>query len=413
MRLRKSDKVIILGMAVLLTIAVTVTSLFFLLGGTVGTGKLSEVNTTRTFVKPPNMTAINNALDSVCVKNISGVCSLSSPKLIINVNAVLFDSNQKQFPSNTNINIPQQFSFIPTPKIPVYIDNKLLKTLPKLSLTDQQGHYLDLGNVQLGFTALVNNDAKITLVGSFDVYLDDQLRRSGQFTGQGTTTNKILQLSLLNKPAYTFTFSDEGKTWMNGTQHIFRVMIHDVTATVDDGTNSYSFKENNPSIAYILVMTLDSSKTTVIGYDNQATAIFKTDDTVQTCGRYPVLVGHSYGQTSEDVWSYEGASSSPSLTVYDNGYQIAHIDGTIVSNVASSLPSTSSNGKTFCSSVGNIPRDSDITIRSGTQSWITHTLITQQDLKIDCSGSLAPADPSHSTGDFINNGSCSVNFVLK
>ena len=74
----------------------------------------------------------------------------SSEKLAIEVQTVLFDSDQNQYPSSTIIGIPE------------------------LSVTDEQGRLLDLGTIQTSFLAITaNTEQSFNLDGTVKFYLDD------------------------------------------------------------------------------------------------------------------------------------------------------------------------------------------------------------------------------------------------
>ena len=80
----------------------------------------------------------------------------SSEKFGIEVQTVLFDSDQKQYPSST------------------------ILTIPALELTDSEGRLLDLGSIQTSFLGIVSDsdrgsETSFNMEGTVKFYLDDTL----------------------------------------------------------------------------------------------------------------------------------------------------------------------------------------------------------------------------------------------
>lgn len=406
MRLRKNDKILITVMLILVTVSVSSTSMFFLLGGNVGTTALSEVNTTKVFVTPPNMTGIDNVLDSI--KAPSG-----TQKLVISVNSILFDSDQKQYPLTTYEKLsPVITSLIGYDLLPSFVSTGFVKPL---SLTDQSGHILDLGTVQVSFTALTDSDQQISVTGKMRAYLDDKVVSEKTIYAQGIAVNKKIDLLLDNKNAFTFTFSDEGKDWIDKSTHIFKVTLVGLTATTTTGTTSVSYSSGvNEFLAYLLPMTLDGSKKTILGVDNKAVSIFISDDTIQSCGlTQSVSISNSPIGTSNPytIISKSGGHDAPAVTVVQNGFTVAKLDGMSSSvsvspdGAVSSRPPSSG----FCTGkVTGIPRDAIVVFTFEGNSYTVHTPTTHYDYVVDCSGRKS-TDPSHATGQYVSTG-CKSNF---
>ena len=82
----------------------------------------------------------------------------SSEKFGIEVQTVLFDSYQKQFPSSSILDIPQE----------------------ALSVIDEQGRVLDLGSIQTSFLGITTgsergSEQQFNLDGTVKFYLDNDL----------------------------------------------------------------------------------------------------------------------------------------------------------------------------------------------------------------------------------------------
>lgn len=383
---------------------------------TIKTGSI--VNGSKVFIVGPNSTSVQNALDSVCKDN-NGICSLSSPKFLIKSSTVLFDSNQVQYPTSTLVNIPLQ-SFLPwVPKISITDSNgNLISQMPKLSLTDSQGHLLDLGTVQLGLYGVTNVDTDVIVTGVFSVYLDDKTIYSKQFATQGKTLNGLIPItSFGNNGVFTFTFADEGKDWKDGETHIFKIMLGNVVATVGSGDKTSIFQYSNAAPVYVLVMTVNQNKITTIGVDNKAIAIFKSDDSIQACGRNGIVSFQTLGDVYNHYYSgyvSQQVRNTGLISIYENGFLITKVQSanTIPSYNSANPDSVDANsgmGQKSCVTQTGIPRDADLLVTIGTNQYNIHTPTTQTTLIYDCSGDAVPNDPF--TGSIRN--SCPSNFIVK
>lgn len=374
--------------------------------GPITTGTI--VNTTKVFVNNANVSGTQQFLDSAgCQNNAQPICNNSSPKFVINVQSVLFDSNQKQYPSSAYINIPTQsllptslswfsntLSFISGQKtFPVYSQGKLLDNVHTLTLTDSQNPNinLDLGSVQVVFYGVVPQDTNVIAYGDYAVYLDDQMRANGHFAAQGNTVNQQIPMVINNLPALTFTFSDEGQNWVNGTQHIYRITIGNVTATTGSGTSTTTFQFPKTSLGYILVMTLNDAKKTIIGADNQAIAVFKSDDTLTSCGQYPSVDQTSNAGSGEAYTSYSltqvNGIASPNVVLTSNGFVLGKISSeTRTLNINSQNPDSLQGqpvGQQFCDGViSNVPRNSVLGIVVNGVTQTIQTPVTQSNILV-------------------------------
>lgn len=254
----------------------------------------SVINASVVYTKP-NQTGTANFLDSIG----------GGSKFIIQVSSILFDSNQKQFPFQTFLNIP----------------------LATQSLVDNQGHNLDLGSLQVSLSGGTDSQAQMIVTGQMQAFLDNTMVADDQFYAQGTAINKIVPITINGQKAFTFTFADEGKTWTDGSTHIFKIMITKVQATVGVGAATQSYSSNMQMLAYLLPMTVNQQKITVLGVDNQAVAIFKSDIQLITSTVGTVTLSGCDGTTV----CQQATVGVPSVQVYDNGFLIGQ--GTNISNI--------------------------------------------------------------------------------
>lgn len=419
--MKRKNKIILL----MIILAVALSVFFFLIGGTLANIKFSEINT-GTFVAPPpsqvsiqkaiNQTStansVQNMLDSAGCKDNTGICSASSPKLLINTQVVMYDSNQVPYPYSTYINIPLQDLTGWNMFNAVDLHGNFIDKVKKLSLVDSQGHILDLGTIKLSMYAATNYDTNVIVSGDFAVYLDDQLRGQKHLAIQGMTQNKSIAMQINGQSAYGFTFANEGATWTNGTQHIFKILIGNVTGTVGTGQNTQTFRLTQNSLAYVLVMTLNSDKKTVLGIDNKAVTVYKSDDSILLSARNAVWGDYQTGCTVcnygiQDNFFVSSGPTTASAKVYVNGFLIA--SGSIVG----SSDQASSQG-IVTSTVTGIPRDSDvIVITQDGSKYSFHTPIVQETYNLNCAGTVSNTDPVNGRGQYVNSGGCTNDFGLR
>jgi len=201
----------------------------------------------------------------------------SSEKFGIEVQTVLFDSYQNQYPSSSILEIPN------------------------LSVSDSEGRLLDLGSIQTSFAGIISNsdrgsETSFNLDGNVKFYLDDTLiaEKKLYFSEQGEISqSKTLDLSIVNtipppsfdRPkAFTFTLSDEGKDWVDGSEHTYRVVVTDINAELTSNKNIEKYLWHGEKIAYELKVKVDTRKIVVLNDENNPISIFKSDSTLQLCG---------------------------------------------------------------------------------------------------------------------------------
>lgn len=198
----------------------------------------------------------------------------SSEKLGIEVQTVLFDSYQKQFPSSSILDIPQE----------------------ALSVIDEQGRVLDLGSIQTSFLGITTgsergSEQQFNLDGTVKFYLDNDLIATKKLysseSGESNTHQLTIQDSLqtFDRPtAFTFTLSDEGRDWKDKSNHVYRAVITEINAELRSNNDYKKYTWNGEKIAYELKVTVDGTKKVILDEANNAINIFKDDSTIQICG---------------------------------------------------------------------------------------------------------------------------------
>lgn len=162
---------------------------------------------------------------------------------------------------------------------------------------------------------------------------------------QGSDIKRALSpvFSEQDKNNFTFTLSDEGTDWADGSEHTVRVVISEVHA---DANSSGDFKEFNSSVQYIaysLDMTVDGTKKVVIGENNQAVQIFKSDNTLKLCGAVKFYhLTSPYNPTSF-------GNNPPKVTVKDS-------TGNVILEASHTTSGPINSSYTTCSTFDGIPR---------------------------------------------------------
>ena len=175
--------------------------------------------------------------------------------------------------------------------------------IPQLSVTDDEGRVLDLGAIQVTFESISKQKEKTTDVwGTVEFYLDDTKVDSKYIWASGTNSDR-LTLSLLDslsvtnnvavapsfsaqeKKNHTFTLSDEGRDWVDGSEHTYRVVITKLHANANSEQDFKEFHWTGQHIAYELKVKVNEKKKVIYDYTGKAVQIFKSDNTIQLCGK--------------------------------------------------------------------------------------------------------------------------------
>ena len=323
----------------------------------------SIVETNRVFTES-NQSIVDQFLDENDLPS-------SSEKFGIEVQTVLFDSDQTQYASSSILSIPA------------------------LELTDSEGRILDLGSIQTSFLGITSDsdrgsETSFNLEGTVKFYLDDTLITTKKLYASEQGDSKTHELSIVDtvppssfdRPkAFTFTLSDEGQGWIDGSEHTYRVVLTEIDAEINSNNDIEQYTWSGEKIAYELKVKLDERKKVVLGDDSYAVSVFKNDSTIQVCGTSEYFQ-FAYAKTGKIK------SINPSVVVReavasDNYFAETgsnlNIKGTDNPNLScNSKHCYGSTATTYCSAVtSGIPRDTDIVIeltRGGeTKSYDIHT----------------------------------------
>lgn len=228
----------------------------------------SIVETNRVFTES-DQSLVEQFLDE------SGLPS-SSEKFGIEVQTVLFDSNQVQYNESSILSIPED----------------------PLSVIDEQGRILDLGTIQTSFLGITTDSQRgseqiFNLDGTVKFYLDDDLVATKKLYSSESGDSNTHELSVVDSippksfdrpTVFTFTLSDEGRDWQDKSNHVYRVVITEINAELKSNNDIKKYTWNGEKIAYELKVTVDDTKKVILNEQNNAISIFKDDSTIQVCG---------------------------------------------------------------------------------------------------------------------------------
>jgi len=308
----------------------------------------------------------------------------SSEKFGIEVQTVLFDSFQSQYPSSSILSIPA------------------------LELTDSEGRLLDLGSIQTSFLGILSNsdrgsETTFNLDGTVKFYLDDTLIITKKLFASEQSQSKTHELSIVDSipsfdrpKAFTFTLSDEGKDWVDGSEHTYRVVVTDINAELLSNNDIEKYSWNGEKIAYELKVKLDETKKVVLNENNNAVSIFKDDSTIQICGTAIVDRG------SSKIHGMSFTAFPPSVVVTDtSGLILASVDFTPLSPDFGKTKTQKLVANSCSEKIDGIPRGTDViftvttppitiltastpfSIGGFSQDYPIHTPLTQFNYNID------------------------------
>jgi len=296
----------------------------------------------------------------------------SSEKLGIETQIALFDSDNVVYNSSDVFGIPQ------------------------LSVTDDEGRVLDLGSIQVTFESISKQKETTTDIwGTVEFFLDDTKVDSKYIWASGSNSDR-LTLSLLDslsvtdniavapsftaqeKKNHTFTLSDKGRDWIDGSEHIYRVVVTKLHANLNSNNDFKEFQWTGQYIAYELKVKVDQSKKIILNEYDEAISVFKNDSTIQVCGSSM----NQQGSTSKTPKLGLTTVSLPSVVIKDlDGNVLANVDFT-ASN-ASAIDRTTTYKNSCSEKIDGIPRDSDVIFTVDGKDYPVHTPKSQTNYSID------------------------------
>lgn len=273
-----------------------------------------------------------------------------------------------------------------------------------LSLYDPTGTIIDLATIQSGFIIKTNYDVDVEAIGTVEFWLDNKLEstdkiyvyKDGIFSKR-TTVNIDSQIMPIGSrhQAKTFTFSDEGATWQDKSKHYYRIVVKDIiakTITNDGKKKNYQFE--GEFLAYELEMTVDGTKITKTGENNEAIAVFKTDGYTLRSKTW----GY-YGGTPTQGISVSSGKEPPTIKIYDK------LTGRLLveNSEPITIPAFNSNNPVYSGSVvrSGIPRGTEIIIEVQGQKFEMFTPINEKtSISIYCPSNSPQYDQPRCTSNF-------------
>ena len=198
------------------------------------------------------------------------------------------------------------------------------------------------------------------------------------------------------KTNFTFTLSDEGRDWIDNSDHYYRVVLTEIHANIDSDKDFKIFSWSGESIVYELKVKVDASK--IVRFDsvtNKALNIFKSDGTFSISGKItsiPIAPGDyrfSSSTTTMLPVTFElfVKNTNKLLGVLDNS---GFIGGRTGESWCSGYPSrtcytTVTSGNWVNPVITDIPRDTDLQLKSSDGSVFEFkTSESQKNYYISC-----------------------------
>jgi hypothetical protein len=188
--------------------------------------------------------------------------------------------------------------------------------ISELSVVDEQGRLLDLGSIQVTFESISKDiESTSNVWGIVEFYLDDEKIDSKYLWGSYSNSNRNL-LSVVNllsiidnnaktpsfseqeKQNFTFTLADEGKDWLDGSEHSYRVVLTEIHSELNSSNDYKKFDWKGQHIAYELKVKVNEQKKVILDENNSAIEIFKSDSVLRLCGNtsLELVAGNNGGE---------------------------------------------------------------------------------------------------------------------
>ena len=341
---------------------------------------------------------------------------------IVETNRVFTESNQsivEQFLDENDLPSSSEKFGIETQIALFDSDNEVYNVsdilgIPQLTVTDDEGRVLDLGSIQVTFESVSKQKETTTDVwGIVEFYLDDTKVDSKYIWGSGSNSDR-LTLSLLDslsvtdniavapsfsaqeKKNHTFTLSDEGRDWIDKSDHTYRVVITKLHANLNSEQDYKEFHWTGQHIAYELKVKVDEKKKVVYDTTGKAIQVFKSDNTLQLCGKTSSIKDRNR--------STDYMAQPPSVIVKDSD-GITLLDASFSPNLTKRAGGVNTGflGTSSCSEFVGIPRNADLVFEIDNQSFQIHTDSSQQNFYVNAqSGKTLPPRGDGGTGFSVN-----------
>ena len=211
------------------------------------------------------------------------------------------DSILQQFLDSSNIDSPlstEKFGIVTDVVLFDINNNKITYSdilgVPQLVITDDQSNVLSLSTVQVSFSGITKSpETSVDISGLVKFYLDDDLIATKKIWISDRSKQTLIPLYVVDnippsfserKTNFTFTLSDEGKTWKTGTVHYYRIVISELTASLNSEKEQKEFNWSGEHVAYELKVYADETRIAMITDSKNVISILKSDGTLKLCG---------------------------------------------------------------------------------------------------------------------------------
>ncbi len=235
------------------------------------------------------------------------------------------------------------------------------------------GQILDLGFIVVELEAItINPNQRIVLDGDLEVRVNDQTVSSHIVTANGRTDeNGRIPLSIEGSP--TFVLQLDENNFDEGFNTI-KLLINDVSTNVGDIPNVRTFEYHIPFVLYILDFNVLPDEILAFDQQNQAISIKINDSTFTACG---LSAGENF-ETEETIFP-------PVVRIVDNGFTIATTNPQAgIKSITNSITGLVAFDTEFCSTVPELPRDSQLTFVIEDEFIIVDTPAFQKNLFVKC-----------------------------
>ena len=207
------------------------------------------------------------------------------------------DSVLQQFLDSSNIDSPlstEKFGIMTDVALFDINNNKITESdvlgISQLVILDDKNNVLNLSTIQASFNGITKSpETSINISGVVKFYLDDDLIATKKIWVSDGSKQTLVPLYVVDnippsfserKTNFTFTLSDEGKTWKTGTEHYYRIIISELTASLNSEKEQKKFNWSGEHIAYELKVYADETRIAKISDSNKVISVPKSDGTV-------------------------------------------------------------------------------------------------------------------------------------
>jgi hypothetical protein len=236
--------------------------------------------------------------------------------------------------------------------------------------TDPFGQVLDLGFIKIGLVAeTLNVNERLVFDGTLEARVNDQTFTTHKVTANGRTDmDGKLQLRIEGSEQFVFELNESDfKEGFNTLKFI----ITDVVANVGDSPNVRTFEYHRPFVVYILDFDVNPDEILAFDQENRAIAVKKNDSTFIACG-----ITGTNGEPN---------ILPPQVRIVDSGFTIANTNPEAgIAQATDRFTGEILSDTEFCSTVPNLPRDTELTFIIDNQFLLVASPTTQSNFFVKC-----------------------------